>query len=412
MHPFRSDLVMLEPRGNIEMAKKDEGISITCPRNDGAVMAPGKYTVPIKIDLIAKTDSTNIRLLFGEGAAIFNWERNEHELRVHDPVNRDFRYGVGGKGKIPINEFVHISWILDQDYMLLYVNRELRLFRKNAPYMKIKDEGLPFPELEIGVASAMGSVVIIKELNITEWKHTDHSNEPLALIIPNQVHVIEGDSITVESSIFPDTALNKNVNWISDNKNITITDLGDGKLKITGVEKGLVELKGITEAGNVSKVCQVEVLDPSFMYVIDKRDPKQKIVVKNSNIAGSEFTNCYAGDSVFEDISLPNLKIQYADLKNCHFNDLNMVNGKITDANLSYLRVEGAQWGGAYFRNVGLSKENSNPAQFSNCNFRNSTITDCNFTNAKLDNCKLEGLTINGVPIEKLLELYYSLNRD
>jgi hypothetical protein len=243
MQPFNSNLEMLEARGNAELSKNNEGISITCPRGNGYVAAPGKYTVPVKIDLLAKTDSANIRLRYGDGAAIFNSESQGYELRVLDPIKRDFRYSVGGKGKIPTNEFVHICWILDHDYMLLLVNDEVRLFRKgSSPYMKLMNEGTPFPELEVGVASANGSVVTIKELTITEWNLAEHSKEPLAILSPNHVHVIEGESVTLESRIFPETALNKKIRWVSDDKHVNVTDLGDGKINITGVEIGVIEL--------------------------------------------------------------------------------------------------------------------------------------------------------------------------
>jgi len=147
--------------------------------------------------------------------------------------------------------------------------------------------------------------------------------------------------------------------------------------------------------------------------ILDKRDPKVKLRVINSNISNSEFNNCYAERVVFHDISLPHVTVSYADLQSCHFYDMNMVNGKISDANLSNLVIDGAQWGGAQIRNVGFvnssdesAEPNPNSVQFTNCNFRNGVMTDCNFTDVKLENCNIEGLTINGVPVAKLLELY------
>ncbi|MDF2721014.1 MAG: hypothetical protein K0Q59_689 [Paenibacillus sp.] len=401
MPVFSNDLEMLEPRGNVQMSKSNEGITVTCPRDDGFVVAPGTYSVPLKIDLVAKTDSTNIRLKYGKGAVILNWECNDNELRVHDPVKDKYNNGVVGKGKIPVNEFVNISWIMDHDYMVLLVNGEVRLFRQNQPYMKLKDEGIPFPELEVGVASAMGSVVTIKQLNIAEWRHADHSSNPLALIIPNKVYVSENESIVIESRIFPDTAINKNVKWASDNKHIVVADQGDGKITITGIEKGLAELKGLTETGSVSAVCQVMILDPSITYVINKREPKQKVVVLNSNISGSEFTDCFASDLVFKDISLPNVKIEYADLKNCSFNDMNMRNGKISDANLTGLEINGVNMSGMKIRNAGAK---DGPVTFENIKIPNSKIFDSDLSNVDITNCNIEGLKINGVLIEELMK--------
>ncbi|MEF3302080.1 Ig-like domain-containing protein [Paenibacillus sp. GYB003] len=403
MNEFTSRLDLLEPRGNIRMTPNEEGIAITCPRDDGAVMAPGKYAIPLKIDLTAKTDSTHIRLKYGNGAVILNWERNEQELRVHDPVGGNYCNGVVGKGKIPVDEFVDISWIVDKDYMLLLVNGEVRLFRKNQPYMKPVTEGAPFPELEVGVASAMGSVVTIKELHVSQWNHAEHDSEPLAFLLPNKAYVKEGETITLEGRVFPDTAANKKVTWVSDSKHVAVADPGDGTVRIAGVEKGTAEVRGITEAGHISAVCQVAVLDPAIVYVIDKREPKQKMVVINSNIAGSEFTDCFAGDVVLKDISLPNVRIQYADLKQCRFQDMNMRNGKISDANLSGLEIDGVNISGMKLRNAGAKDA---PVAFENIKIPKSTIADSDLSNVDITNCNIEGLKINGIPIEELLKSY------
>jgi uncharacterized protein YjbI with pentapeptide repeats len=154
------------------------------------------------------------------------------------------------------------------------------------------------------------------------------------------------------------------------------------------------------------------------MYVLDKKDPIQKIVVRNSNISGSEFINCTASDLIFNCMWLTNLKIEDANVSGMKLNDVNLTGLNITDADLSELVIEGAQWGGAHFNYVGYgnksrpdSDHNKQGVRFSNCSFENGTLADCNFTNAKLDNCKIEGLTINGVSIEKLLEVYHSLSK-
>jgi len=398
---FKSNLEMLEPRGNVRMSHDPEGIRITCPRDDGSVIAPGKYSVPVRIDLTAKTDSTNIRLKYGDGAAILNWECNDHELRVHDPVDGKYNNGVAGKGSIPVNEFVQISWILDLDYMLLLVNGEVRLFRRNEPYMKLKNEGIPFLEMEVGVASAMGSVVTIKELNITPWNHAEHSDIPLAILVPNRVYVKEGESLTVKSSVFPDTAANPSITWVSDPDHLTVAGQDDGNIRITGVHKGLVELKGVSEAGGVSAICQVMILDPSIVYVINQREPKQKIVVMNSNISGSEFNDCFADGLVFKDISLPNVTIQYADLKNCNFQDMNMRNGKISDANLKGLEIDGANISELKIRHAGTKE---GPITIEHVSMPNSKILDSDLTNVEISNCNIKGLKINGILIEELLK--------
>jgi uncharacterized protein YjbI with pentapeptide repeats len=133
--------------------------------------------------------------------------------------------------------------------------------------------------------------------------------------------------------------------------------------------------------------------------IIDKRSPKQKLVVKNSDISDSEFQDCRAERVTFHDISLPFVKVTYADLKHCHFEDMNMVNGKIGDANLTNLEINGANISGIAIRNAGANE----PVTLENLNIPNSTFTDCNLANVEFVNCNIEGLKINGIPIGELL---------
>lgn len=129
---------------------------------------PDKYTLPIRIDMKAKTDSTNIRLYFGSGQIIFNWEYKQDELRIHDILTQQL-YAREGQGKIPVDEFVDISWLLDKEMMRITVNGEVRAELTDMPYI---DAYKTNPELSIsskvGVGSAWGSCVTIKNLNVVK----------------------------------------------------------------------------------------------------------------------------------------------------------------------------------------------------------------------------------------------------
>jgi uncharacterized protein YjbI with pentapeptide repeats len=137
-----------------------------------------------------------------------------------------------------------------------------------------------------------------------------------------------------------------------------------------------------------------------LIEILDKREPKQKLVVKNSDISESEFIDCRAAHVTFHDISLPHVKVTYADLSNCHFKDMNMRDGKISDANLRRLTIDGVNISGLTVRNAGAEV----PVVFDNVKIANSTFTGCDLTNVNLDSCKIEGLRINGVLIEELLK--------
>ncbi|TMV50013.1 pentapeptide repeat-containing protein [Paenibacillus mesophilus] len=135
--------------------------------------------------------------------------------------------------------------------------------------------------------------------------------------------------------------------------------------------------------------------------IIDKREPKQKLVVKNSDISNSEFNDCRAEKVVFHDISLPHVRVTYADLKHCYFHDMNMVNGSISNANLSHLSIDGVNISGMSFRNAGAREK---PIVMENLYIPGSKIMNCNLANVELTECNIEGLTINGIRIDELIK--------
>lgn len=154
------------------------------------------------------------------------------------------------------------------------------------------------------------------------------------------------------------------------------------------------------------------------MEIVDQRENAQKLVVRNSNVTGAEFNNCFAEDVTFQNVSLPKLKFQCADLNHANFRDVNMSGTLINDANLSDLEIDGAQLGGAYIHNIGLPPEGhpgyredqgrQRPLRFHNCDLAGSSITDCDLSGMNIDSCNIRGLTIDGIDIADLIRLYRS----
>lgn len=129
---------------------------------------PDKYTLPLQIDVKAKTDSTNLRLYFGNGEMILNWEYKEDELRVTDLLNGQI-LAFPNRGKIPVDEFVDVTWIIEKSKMAIYVNKELRADIENMPYMKEYANNQEFDiTSSVGIGSAWGSRVTIADLNVRE----------------------------------------------------------------------------------------------------------------------------------------------------------------------------------------------------------------------------------------------------
>ncbi|WP_201008920.1 VOC family protein [Paenibacillus glycanilyticus] len=154
------------------------------------------------------------------------------------------------------------------------------------------------------------------------------------------------------------------------------------------------------------------------MEIINQRENTQKVVVRNSSLAGAEFENCRAEEVSFRNTSLLNFRVECADLSDAKFKDVNMSRMFITDANLSDLEIDGAQLGGAFIHNIGLPTKGhpayredqgrQRPLRFEMCELAGSTITSSDLSGIHIQGCNIEGLTIDGVDISKLLKRYQS----
>ncbi len=109
------------------------------------------------------------------------------------------------------------------------------------------------------------------------------------------------------------------------------------------------------------------------------------------------------------------LLVTRAMLNDSRFQDVAMMNVKITDANLSDLEIEGAQLGGAYIHNIGMppkghpmydANARQRPLRFEDCDLHDSTITNCDLSGVVLNDCNISGMIINGIPIDWLLNEY------
>lgn len=142
-------------------------LTISCPEKKFYLQTQNTYTLPLKIDLEAATDSTNLKLLFGRGDITLNWKYSNwnyktNELMIHD-IFTGACYGYPEQGKIAEGVFHHISWIIKPNFMALLVDGKLRLYNEYFPYSK---ELLSNPELQIsskvGIAASWGSTVTVK----------------------------------------------------------------------------------------------------------------------------------------------------------------------------------------------------------------------------------------------------------
>ena len=126
-----------------------------------------KFQFPLKINVQAKTDGTNIRLYFMNGRLILNWENNTEQLRVRDIISED----AGSILYDPIKENIYtdITWILERDYTAVIIDSNVVFYSKDLNYIQeLKDD--PTMDLEdvVSVSAAWGSTVHFASLTVTE----------------------------------------------------------------------------------------------------------------------------------------------------------------------------------------------------------------------------------------------------
>ncbi len=114
------------------------------------------FTPPFTIHAIAKTDITNIRLYYGNGMVILNWELNPHELRIHDPRTGG-GFGVAGQGFLTVNEWHDLRWTIDPRGSVLVVDGVERA-RSTGDYSTLQSV--------VGVGGSRGSTVTLKMFDV------------------------------------------------------------------------------------------------------------------------------------------------------------------------------------------------------------------------------------------------------
>ena len=122
--------------------------------------SPQALRPPVEITLVAKTDSTNLRLAYAADQVIFNWELDPNQLRVDGgPANGLHQ---SGQGHIPVNKYVTVKWLVSTTNQTIYVDGQRR-FQHEGNYSEINRRAAVFP--------AEGSTVTVKSFNVQRVAH-------------------------------------------------------------------------------------------------------------------------------------------------------------------------------------------------------------------------------------------------
>ena len=140
---------------------------INCMSDREALETREQFTLPLKIDLVAKTDSTNMRIYYNEGEIILNWERDMQQLGINDVIAGYVPPQESG-GYITENEYHDISWIIHESFMALVIDREIQFYSEDYPYIKYLKKAGERISSRVKIASAFGSTVTVKSLSVSE----------------------------------------------------------------------------------------------------------------------------------------------------------------------------------------------------------------------------------------------------
>lgn len=101
-----------------------------------SVTTRASFRPPVQVTIVAKTDSTDLRVGYAAKQVIFNWSEGRSELRVDGgPANGQHKAGAG---LIPTNKYVTIKWVVTRSKQTIYVDGELR-YEHSGDYSTIDD---------------------------------------------------------------------------------------------------------------------------------------------------------------------------------------------------------------------------------------------------------------------------------
>lgn len=144
------------------LRSQPDGLMISSEHSAGAYhLSRRTFKPPFRIQARVATDSTNIRFYYNKGIlAIFNWETNLGELRIHEP-STGRNMGFGGKGQLSVNQMHDIEIDVFDDRVVVRANG------KPLVETPAKSAGL---DAAVGIGPAFGSVLTVESMRVLELK--------------------------------------------------------------------------------------------------------------------------------------------------------------------------------------------------------------------------------------------------
>ncbi|WP_245153973.1 GNAT family N-acetyltransferase [Jeotgalibacillus proteolyticus] len=139
-------------------------------------------------------------------------------------------------------------------------------------------------------------------------------------------------------------------------------------------------------------------------------------LVSDKDLTNTQYENCDMEKTECYQVSLKGSSISNSNLMNTHFSNCNLSYSKFhninfnyssyADLNLSHSKMRLVTLGGVRFIDANLGEEQE-PVSFERCDLPGTKISNSNLSNLQITDSDISGMTINNIPVDKLLEVYY-----
>jgi hypothetical protein len=212
----RIELDSFTPKGYVVCDYKDNMLYMTTNRSiptqrfdlehlsiNSYMLLPGKFKLPLRIDLTVKMDAPGLYILLGKGHVNFGtlWSDNRRLDDIVAPTRKTMNFD----NRIKVNEFTEISLLYDLKEMQILINGEERYYSNHEKYMKSSafcDRNTEGFDIKIACDKMVN--LCIKSFSVTEYDDTCgiyHSGEELPAAITKNVALTSGEKPTFDKCI-------------------------------------------------------------------------------------------------------------------------------------------------------------------------------------------------------------------
>jgi len=168
--PINFDLESLVKTGEFDVKYSGGLMEITAlGLYDAASMTtPTEFSLPIKIELRAKTNKTDINIDFGKGWVSYNHHQTPAKWFIMDIISGHVKSYKFRKPAV-VDEFVDIEWFMGKDVMVVKLNGEIQHISKDYDYIKAFKENPDYKlSAAVNIVTTGGSTLTVESLRITE----------------------------------------------------------------------------------------------------------------------------------------------------------------------------------------------------------------------------------------------------